>query len=140
MAQRSPRSFIWRRWCTRTRRGGLAPPWVVPPPSAAVPGPCPYGAGSSLTGPSSPPRGAASCSFWTSGQVGRPPGERVGSHSGAGISRVGLVLPPPAGDRQPAVPAEGERGDLGAGGGLAALPLRPVDHADHAVDDPGVEV
>ncbi len=58
---------------------------------------------------------------------------------GAGAGLAGPVLAPPAGDRQPAVPAERDGRRLGAGRRLAALPLGPVDHRDDGVDDGGLE-
>ena len=74
----------------------------------------------------------SSCS--RASRAGSPPVPAAASPAAAGAPAglAGAVLAPPARDRQPPVAPERHGRRLGARRRLAALPLGPVDHRDHA--------
>src|SRR6266704_4500133 len=119
MMNRSPRAFHAARSCTVTGIAALLGYWRLEA-LLRVFWTCPvYHATGAATPPAAP---------W-------PPPAPWPPASGGGAGEAVEAV----GDRQAAVLAEGAAGHLGAGRRLAALVLGAVDHAQHPLDDGGVE-
>src|SRR6266568_3154480 len=119
MMNRSPRAFHAARSCTVTGIAALLGYWRLEA-LLRVFWTCPV---CHATGAATPPAAP-----W-------PPPAPWPPASGGGAGEAVEAV----GDRQAAVLAEGAAGHLGAGRRLAALVLGAVDHAQHPLDDGGVE-